>query len=79
MAYGAHHSPTPPPHPDLSLARDCQRCLGWGTVINRDGHHELCGTCQPDTDEEDPPLDPRAPLPGRDALSRPAPAGPRPG
>ncbi|MEU6809917.1 hypothetical protein ABZ920_13145 [Streptomyces sp. NPDC046831] len=46
MAHGAHHSPTPPPHADPGLARDCEQCLGWGTVITRDGEHELCGTCQ---------------------------------
>lgn len=48
MAYGAHHSPFPPPHPDLGLARHCEHCLGWGTVVTRDGEHELCRTCQPD-------------------------------
>ncbi|MFF8595062.1 hypothetical protein ACF061_27150 [Streptomyces sp. NPDC015220] len=56
MAYGAHHSPTPP-RPDLGLARDCEQCLGWGTVITRDGNHELCDTCQPDTDGDAPPPD----------------------
>ncbi|GAA5059530.1 hypothetical protein [Streptomyces sp. SID10815] len=58
MAYGAHHSPTPPPRrspvplprPDPGLARDCDHCLGWGTVVTRDGNHELCDTCQSDTD-----------------------------
>lgn len=48
MAYGAHHSPFPSPHPDLRLARDCAQCLGWGTVVTRDGDHVLCRTCQPD-------------------------------
>ncbi|MEU0007289.1 hypothetical protein ABZ079_24170 [Streptomyces sp. NPDC006314] len=48
MAYGAHHSPYLSPHPDLALARDCEHCLGWGTVVTRDGSHELCRTCQPD-------------------------------
>ncbi|MGW2746462.1 hypothetical protein [Streptomyces sp. NPDC001450] len=48
MAHGAHHSPFPSPHPDLRLARDCTQCLGWGTVVTRDGDHELCRTCQPD-------------------------------
>ena len=46
MAYGAHHSPFPSPHPDLGLARDCAQCLGWGTVVTRDGDHELCHMCQ---------------------------------
>ncbi|MET8248069.1 hypothetical protein ABZV31_28895 [Streptomyces sp. NPDC005202] len=67
MAYGAHHNPTPPPHPDLSLARDCDHCLGWGTVITRDGHHELCETCQPQTDDDDPPLQAPGPLPTQEA------------
>ncbi|MFE2103911.1 MULTISPECIES: hypothetical protein [unclassified Streptomyces] len=48
MAYGAHHSPFPSPHPDLRLARDCTQCLGWGTVVTRDGDHALCLSCQPD-------------------------------
>lgn len=48
VAYGAHRSPFPPPRPDLGLARDCEHCLGWGTLVTRDGEHELCQTCQPD-------------------------------
>ncbi|MEU6508437.1 MULTISPECIES: hypothetical protein [unclassified Streptomyces] len=47
MAHGAHHSPLLTPRPDLELARDCEMCLGWGTVVTRDGDHELCRTCQP--------------------------------
>ncbi|MEU2439627.1 hypothetical protein ACFY9A_07550 [Streptomyces rubradiris] len=47
MAHGAHRSPLLPPHPDLTLARDCEQCLGWGTVVTRDGRHELCHACQP--------------------------------
>ncbi|CAL9323658.1 hypothetical protein [Streptomyces sp. SudanB182_2057] len=47
MAHGAHRSPLLPPHPDLTLARDCEQCLGWGTVVTGDGHHELCRACQP--------------------------------
>jgi hypothetical protein len=46
MAYGAHHSTFLPPHPNLRLARDCEHCLGWGTVVTHDGRHELCPTCQ---------------------------------
>ncbi|MGW2492035.1 hypothetical protein ACWCV9_33095 [Streptomyces sp. NPDC001606] len=46
MAYGARRSPFPLPHPDLTRARDCEHCLGWGTVVTRDGRHELCHTCQ---------------------------------
>ncbi|MEU3982140.1 hypothetical protein AB0F77_18890 [Streptomyces sp. NPDC026672] len=48
MAHGAHHSPILPPRPDLAPARDCEHCLGWGTVVTLDGLHELCPTCQPD-------------------------------
>ncbi|WP_251091854.1 hypothetical protein [Streptomyces sp. Caat 7-52] len=48
MPYGAQRSPLLPPRPDLSLARDCELCLGWGTVVTRDGEHELCHECQPD-------------------------------
>ncbi|WP_225834330.1 hypothetical protein [Streptomyces sp. NK08204] len=48
MAYGAGRSPLLPPRPDLTLARNCEHCLGWGTVVTRDGEHELCHTCQPD-------------------------------
>ncbi|MET8772028.1 hypothetical protein [Streptomyces sp. NPDC004658] len=48
MAHGAHRSPFLPPHPDLTLARDCEQCLGWGTVVTRDGDHELCHLCQLD-------------------------------
>ncbi|MEW2288681.1 hypothetical protein [Streptomyces sp. NPDC047841] len=49
MAHGAHRDPLLPPHPDLTLARDCEQCLGWGTVVTRDGTHELCHACQPDS------------------------------
>jgi hypothetical protein len=48
MAYGAQRSPLLPPHPDLTRARDCEQCLGWGTVVTRDGEHELCHACQPE-------------------------------
>lgn len=47
MAHGAHRSPLLPPRPDPALARDCDQCLGWGTVVTRDGKHELCQACQP--------------------------------
>ncbi|MGW0882426.1 hypothetical protein [Streptomyces sp. NPDC002671] len=57
MAHGAHRSPLQPPHPDLTLARNCDHCLGWGTVVTRDGEHALCHTCQPDPgDAEDSSL-----------------------
>ncbi|MFF7899896.1 hypothetical protein ACFZCV_14035 [Streptomyces sp. NPDC007920] len=61
MAYGADHNATPPPHPDLGPARGCEACLGWGTVVTDDGHHELCVSCQQDAD--DGPLDTRTPPP----------------
>ncbi|MFF8991457.1 hypothetical protein ACF09H_16225 [Streptomyces sp. NPDC014983] len=48
MVHAARPSHVPPPHPDLSRARDCERCLGWGTVVTRDGEHELCPGCQRD-------------------------------
>ncbi|GAA1013091.1 hypothetical protein STXM2123_1405 [Streptomyces sp. F-3] len=48
MAHGDSSSPTPPPHPDLDLARTCDHCLGWGTVVTRDGEHDLCEACQRD-------------------------------
>ncbi|MEV6115353.1 hypothetical protein AB0L59_23285 [Streptomyces sp. NPDC052109] len=54
MAHGAQRSPLLPPRPDLGLARDCEVCLGWGTVVRRDGEHELCHMCQggPGDDED---------------------------
>ncbi|MFJ5033462.1 hypothetical protein ACIQB5_36555 [Streptomyces sp. NPDC088560] len=53
MVYGAHRSPLLPPRPNLGLARECEVCLGWGTVVSRDGEHELCHACQltPEDDE----------------------------
>ncbi|MGW4566455.1 hypothetical protein ACWEN3_30010 [Streptomyces sp. NPDC004561] len=53
MAYGAHRSPLLPPHPDLVRARGCEHCLGWGTVVTREGEHELCLTCQQDPRDND--------------------------
>ncbi|MQY36418.1 hypothetical protein SRB17_44190 [Streptomyces sp. RB17] len=52
MAHGAHRSTLLPPRPDTSLARDCEVCLGWGTVVTRDGDHELCHMCQGVPDDE---------------------------
>lgn len=50
----------PAPHADTGLARDCDECRGWGTVVTDQGHHELCPACQP-----------VAPWPGhREALTR---------
>ncbi|MER6571328.1 hypothetical protein ABT288_35380 [Streptomyces sp. NPDC001093] len=51
MAPGAHRSTLLPPRPDLNLARDCEVCLGWGTVVTREGDHELCHMCQGVPDE----------------------------
>ncbi|MFH9659497.1 hypothetical protein ACH4NF_17185 [Streptomyces sp. NPDC017248] len=62
MVYGAHRSPQLPPRPDLDPARDCEQCLGWGTVVTRDGHHELCPACQPE---------PRGTTESEDAASQP--------
>ncbi|MFD6174806.1 hypothetical protein [Streptomyces coeruleorubidus] len=42
--------PTPTPHPNLSLAQDCNPCHEWGTVVT-DGRHELCPACQRPTNE----------------------------
>ncbi|MGZ0202729.1 hypothetical protein ACNFR7_21405 [Streptomyces sp. RM1] len=53
MVHGPRPGQFPPPHPDLDLARDCERCLGWGTVVTRDGEHELCPGCQPHTAAEE--------------------------
>jgi len=47
MVYGADSAPDPAPHADPGLARDCDECRGWGTVITAQGHHELCLACQP--------------------------------
>ncbi|ANP52634.1 hypothetical protein J2Z21_000143 [Streptomyces griseochromogenes] len=57
MAHIAHHTPLLPPHPDLRRARNCTQCLGWGTVVTRDGDHELCLTCQPDPGDREDGLD----------------------
>lgn len=54
MASGTHRTQLLPPRPDTTLARHCDQCLGWGTVVSRDGDHELCYTCQPAArDDED--------------------------
>lgn len=58
MAHGASPSPSLPPHPDLALARDCEHCLGWGTVVTLDGSHELCPSCQTRRSDDEPALDP---------------------
>lgn len=54
MTYGATPAPRPNPRADAALAVGCEMCNGWGSVITQ-GRHELCVTCQPDADPEDPP------------------------
>lgn len=44
----------PVPQADPVLARGCDACLGWGTVITAQGHHELCPQCQTGTDTKTP-------------------------
>ncbi|GAA2644266.1 hypothetical protein GCM10010307_48450 [Streptomyces vastus] len=50
--------------PAPALARDCERCNGWGTVITPQARHELCAACQHPTQ-----LPPSAAPPQRPALS----------
>jgi hypothetical protein len=40
------------PQADPVLARDCDVCRGWGTVITTQGHHEVCPQCQTGTETE---------------------------
>lgn len=44
MTTGAHPN-APAPRANIALARDCNECRGWGSVVN-DGRHELCPVCQ---------------------------------
>jgi hypothetical protein len=44
MPTGAHPN-APAPRASIALARDCDECRGWGSVVN-DGRHELCPVCQ---------------------------------
>jgi hypothetical protein len=53
MTHGPAAPPDPNPHANATLADGCQTCNGWGSVITPQGHHELCLTCQPRTDQED--------------------------
>lgn len=46
MSYGAGGAARAAPRPDVPLARDCEVCLGWGTVVTDQGRHELCPACQ---------------------------------
>lgn len=47
MAHRATAAREPAPRPDLALARDCEVCGGWGTVVTAQGRHLLCPACQP--------------------------------
>jgi hypothetical protein len=44
MTTGAHPN-APAPRANIPLARDCDECRGWGSVVN-DGCYELCPVCQ---------------------------------
>jgi len=46
MPYGAFDASQPPPRPNVMLARGCEVCHGWGTVVTDRGCHELCPACQ---------------------------------
>lgn len=62
MAHGAHpDSRATFPRADIALARDCEECRGWGTVITTEGHHELCPACQHPTNPPTPPQRPAPP------------------
>lgn len=47
---GATPAPDPTPRANAALAADCDHCNGWGSVITRQGRHELCPVCQPGAD-----------------------------
>jgi hypothetical protein len=57
MAHAAHAAPRPLPRANPVLARGCEMCLGWGTVITDEGQHELCPACQTDAREAGPIAD----------------------
>lgn len=44
MPNGAHPN-APASRVNTALARDCEECRGWGSVVN-DGRYELCPVCQ---------------------------------
>jgi hypothetical protein len=46
MAHRATAAHEPAPRADLALARDCEVCGGWGTVVTAQGRHSLCPACQ---------------------------------
>ncbi|MCX4825225.1 hypothetical protein OG883_36285 [Streptomyces sp. NBC_01142] len=45
MTTGAHPN-APAPRANIFLARGCDECRGWGSVVN-DGRYEICPACQP--------------------------------
>lgn len=54
MARSGESASRPVPQADPVLARGCDVCRGWGTVITTQGHHELCPQCQTGTETEAP-------------------------
>lgn len=48
MPRGADPAAEPAPRADPILARGCDACFEWGTVITDKGLHELCPACQTD-------------------------------
>ncbi|MFD8078219.1 hypothetical protein ACFV3E_36830 [Streptomyces sp. NPDC059718] len=46
---------SPAPRANAVLARDCEHCRGWGTIVTDLGHHELCPHCQPAGEQEPTP------------------------
>jgi hypothetical protein len=44
MTTGAHPN-APAPLVNIALARDCDECRGWGSVV-KNGRYELCPVCQ---------------------------------
>ncbi|MET9879240.1 hypothetical protein ABZZ36_32130 [Actinacidiphila glaucinigra] len=66
---------SPAPRANAVLARDCEHCRGWGTIVTDLGHHELCPHCQPASEQQPAPA-PRHPAPGRGPLRLPKSVGP---
>lgn len=52
MARTGESASRPVPRADPVLARGCDVCRGWGTVIAVEGRHELCPECQTGTETE---------------------------
>jgi hypothetical protein len=48
-------------HPALRanpmLARSCEACRGWGTVVTIEGRHKLCAACQTSMPQSQPAAD----------------------